>query len=159
MGRKLAWRIAIGLAAVVLATLTWVYVTQVRPLGLYYGKNRAIARTIENLEHSIPAGVNPHQWRELTTLTGIAFGNVCFSPSHASYAEMCRFEADLDAKLREDTPPDIETLRWIWMRLGQTGPHGKQYVERMIQLFDERLEPPAVPAVSGEAQGETGKRL
>lgn len=125
-----------GLLLVLAAT--WLYVTQIRPLELYRGKNRQIADRFRALENQPPDGIDSHVWKEMVTITNIGFGNVFFSPTHASYAELLRFETDLDEKLRTDKPMTVETLRWVWKRLADTGPHGKQYSERMIELFEER---------------------
>lgn len=137
MNRRVILYLAVGAVSVLLLTGGWFYVTQIRPLGLYREKNKEIAQRLFDLKDQVPAGVNPKQWENLTTLTDIGFGNVFFSPKHASYTEMLRFQADLEEKLRADKPIRVETLRWIWKRLSETGPHGKDYSERMIQLFEE----------------------
>lgn len=121
----------------VLAT-AWLYVAKIRPLELYHWKNRQIADRFRALENQPPDGMQPHAWQEMVRITNIGFGNVFFSPTHASYAELLRFDTDLDEKLHTDQPLSVATLRWVWKRLADTGPHGKRYSERMIELFEEQ---------------------
>jgi len=141
LSRSLIRQLAVVFGVVLLIAAATFYLGAVRPWQLYVAKNRHIARQLQSLAHDVPEGVSAHQWTELTTLTGIAFGNVFFSPQHASYDEMLRFQADLNTRLNSDLPRSLATLRWVWHRLEQTGPHGKQYCERMIELFDESAGP------------------
>ena len=54
---------------------------------------------------------------------------------------MVRLRDDLDRKLKGKV--DLDTLVWIWERLGQTGPGGKDYAERFRPMLDQCL--PAGP--------------
>lgn len=126
-----------GLVALLILGCTWFYLDQVRPLGLYRAKSRELSQRLAGLNKPVPAEVTPRAWERLTILTDIAFCNVFYHPSAASYDELLRFESEFQEKLRTDQPVRIETLRWIWKRLGQTGPLGKDYTERMMALFEE----------------------
>lgn len=130
-------RAGVGGLALLLIGGVWFYLSQIRSWGQYRAKNSEIARRLFELKDQVPAGIDPQSWENLTTLTDIGFGNVFFSPQHASYTEMLRFQADLEERLRRDKPIRVETLRWIWKRLAETGPHGKDYSERMVLLFEE----------------------
>jgi hypothetical protein len=46
---------------------------------------------------------------------------------------MYRLREDLEVKLKGNV--DLGTLRWIWHRLGDTGPYGKRYTERYKSAF------------------------
>lgn len=85
-----------------------------------------------------PAHIDPHTWRGVVITLHNLVGNLCFSPSHVSTDEMRRLRAELEAKSRE--PITVETLDWLWWRLGKTGPHGPRYVTRMQPLWDEARE-------------------
>lgn len=137
MYRRAILYAVLGTALLLLIAGIWLCLTQILPLNLYRQKNREIAQRLFDLKEQTPAGIDAQQWENLTTLTDIAFGNVFHSPELASYPEMLQFQSDLEEKLRTDKPIGVETLRWIWKRLSQTGPHGKDYSDRMSLLFEE----------------------
>lgn len=137
MNRQVLRNSALAVLLLCLLMIAGLYMVHVRPFVVYMQKNHQISLKLTSLEPLNPPEVDPTAWKNLVMLTNIAFGNVFHHPSLASYAEMLRFQADLEAKLKSDTPVREPTLRWIWKRLGETGPHGKQYSERMIQLFNE----------------------
>jgi hypothetical protein len=97
--------------------------------------------TIRYLEPSEPSTVDPTVWENARGATITAYANVCFSTGHVSMAEMYRLRRDLDAKLKGQV--DLDTLIWIWERLGKTGPHGESYARRHRPLLDQWL--PARP--------------
>ena len=68
-----------------------------------------------------------------------AYGNICFSPEHTVTVEMYRLRDDLDKKLASGV--HLDTLKWIWNRLGKTGPHGKRYIERHSPSFRDCFPP------------------
>jgi hypothetical protein len=137
--RRFRWpRFALVATAVVtLIGASAFYIVKVRPLGLYRDKNDDIRTLITTFESRTPSGVSEPAWRNLVTLTNIGFGNVFFSPSHATYDELLRFEDDLRRETGPGQPMTIETCQWIWDRLGDTGSKGKAYIEQMRPLFDE----------------------
>lgn len=85
-----------------------------------------------------PEGMNKRAWEWAFTTTYNGFGNVCFSPENVSLEEMRRLNSDLQRKLQE--PPSLEALEWIWNRLGETGPRGRQYIEQKRPLFLEAMD-------------------
>lgn len=88
--------------------------------------SQRIGGKICSLEKRRPATVNPQLWEECVGWASTAQGNICYSEEHASYGAMCRFEQQLDEKLKEDV--DLATIMWIGDRLAETGPHGQQYM-------------------------------
>jgi hypothetical protein len=99
--------------------------------------HREIDDRIRYLEPSDPSSVDPTVWETARGATITAYGNVCFSTSHVSMAEMYRLRRDLDAKLKGKV--DLDTLIWIWERLGDTGPTGKSYSREKRPLLDQWL--------------------
>jgi hypothetical protein len=89
--------------------------------------------SIRSLGPSHPDAVNPSVWDCAHSWVVTAYGNICFSPEHTATAEMYRLRDDLKKKLAGEI--DLNTLKWIWSRLGDTGPHGKQYIERHTPPF------------------------
>jgi hypothetical protein len=103
--------------------------------------HRQMDDTIRYLKPSDPSGVDPAVWDHALGATITAYGNVCFSTEHVSIPEMYRLRDDLDAKLKGKV--DLDTLVWIWERLGETGPPGQSYARRHRPLLDQYL--PARP--------------
>ncbi len=64
-----------------------------------------------------------------------AVGNVCFTPKEVSAEEMARLRVDVERKNRQ--PVTFDTFAWLWSRLGQTGPHGNEYITRMQPMWKE----------------------
>jgi hypothetical protein len=52
---------------------------------------------------------------------------------------MTRYGTDVEAKLAGDV--DLDTLRWIWDRLAETGPNGKAYNEPFRHNLEESIRP------------------
>jgi hypothetical protein len=94
---------------------------------------RQIDSYIRYLKPTPPSTIKPGEWDCAHSWIVNAYCNICFSPEHTAATEMYRLRKDLRAKLRDRI--DLETLKWIWNRLGQTGPYGKQYTERFGPLF------------------------
>lgn len=87
----------------------------------------------EELRERCPPRVNAKAWDEAINWIIIASANICTSPDRVSNAEMAALRADIDERL--EGPVDLETLFWIWDRLGRTGPEGKLYVDRFGEYF------------------------
>jgi hypothetical protein len=103
--------------------------------------HRELDERIRDLKPSDPSGVAPAVWDNALMATSTAYGNVCYSIQHVTTAEMDRLRDDLDAKLKGKV--DLDTLIWIWERLGETGPAGKRYAREKRPLLDQCL--PARP--------------
>ena len=88
--------------------------------------SQRIIKKIRSLEERRSATVSPRLWEECVGWAVTAHCNVCFSEEHASYEAMCRFEEQLDERLKEEI--DLGTIEWIGDRLAETGPHGQQYM-------------------------------
>jgi hypothetical protein len=101
--------------------------------------------TIAGLHGRQPLEVDKNTWEEAVYLTTTAYGNVCYSPEHVSNAEMVRLRNDLDEKLKSKV--GINTLLWIWDRLAQTGPHGRQYITRFKPMLHAIVNPALAGAV------------
>ena len=104
---------------------------------------RRMASSIRSLEPTHPKTIDPRAWECAHSWVQTAYINICFCPEHTSIAEMYRLQEDLDGKLTDEI--DLETLRWIWDRLGNTGPHGKQYIERFRPAFRSCFQRPGAP--------------
>ena len=94
----------------------------------------SVDAVIRNLQPTDPASVTPAVWDCVRGATITAYDNVCVGPEHVSITEMIRLREDLDRKLKGKV--DLDTLVWIWERLGQTGPTGKDYATRFRPLLD-----------------------
>jgi hypothetical protein len=92
---------------------------------------------IDALRSQRPEDVSEQVWEATVGWGCIAFRNICATENHTPYEEMIRFERDLDLKLTEVV--DLKTFHWLWMRLGETGPKGKDYVKRIKWCWDEWL--------------------
>jgi hypothetical protein len=95
--------------------------------------------TIRYLRPTQPAAMNPSVWECAHGWVVTAYVNICFSPEHTATGEMYRLRDDLDKKLASGV--DLDTLKWIWNRLGKTGPHGKRYIERHSPSFRDCFPP------------------
>lgn len=150
--RFLVWLVAlsalVGGGGLGLGLGGWAY--DVWQWRIFAGQRNAMQEIVEAWEHHPPPGVEPATWREVVVVSYNALGNVCFSPNHVSLAEMRRLRADVEAKSRE--PITLQTLDWLWWRLGQTGPHGAEYTTRLLPLWEETRE--WVLAVERKKAGE-----
>lgn len=94
---------------------------------------RQMDATIRYLKPTEPNAVGSGEWDCAHAWVVTAYCNICFSTEHTTTAEMYRLRDDLDRKLTG--PVNLETLKWIWDRLGETGHHGKQYTEHYEPSF------------------------
>lgn len=94
---------------------------------------RRMDSSIRYLQPSAPNSINPCTWDCAHTWVINAYCNICFSTEHTSTAEMYRLRDDLEGKLHGRI--DLGTLKWIWHRLSETGPHGKRYTEEFEPSF------------------------
>ena len=104
----------------------------------YNRGSHRINQKILALEGRRPADVSAKLWDECIAWASIAHGNICFSEEHASYRAMCRFEEQLDEKLKEDV--SLSTIAWIGERLAETGPHGQQYMRTWRKQWELTIE-------------------
>jgi hypothetical protein len=125
------WKLMVAVA--VLSVLLGFCVLPVFELNAYHRLQRQTDTSIRYLRPTDPQAVSPVAWECASGWTITAYGNICFSPEHVSYAELCRFRDDLDRKLAGKIDPS--TLIWIWDRLAETGPHGQRYVRRFKPIF------------------------
>jgi hypothetical protein len=130
----------LGLLAVVLVggPLTWFLWNAVPMMRYIQRSRRIINQKIIALEGRRPANVAPELWSECVAWASIAYCNTCFSEEHASYQAMCRFEQQLDEKLKGDV--DLTTFVWIADRLAETGPRGKEYISRWREQLNRSLQ-------------------
>jgi hypothetical protein len=103
-----------------------------------YGReHRATHEVLMGLSSRRPPNIDAEVWEIATAWAGTAYCNVCFSPAHVPFDELCRVHTDLDEALKG--PVDLETIDWIWDRLGRTGPTGREYQERFELSYREEL--------------------
>lgn len=100
---------------------------------------RQMDMPIRSLRPTQPNSIPPGVWDCAHGWVVTAYGNICFSPEHTDTAEMYRLRDDLKVKLNGQI--DLGTLRWIWARLSETGPHGKRYTDRFGASFRECFPP------------------
>jgi len=130
--------VVVGVVTLIVVSLSFC----IAPIATHVEFNRAgiaMDKQLRDLRPTHPDAVDPIIWKHAHSWIMTAHCNVCFSAEHTSVDEMYRLQADLDGKLAEEV--DLDTLRWIWDRLGATGPHGKQYTERFGQLFRDTIRP------------------
>jgi hypothetical protein len=101
----------------------------------FRAEHDALAAILTRWQQSPPARVDPRVWREVVVVVHNAMGNVCFTYQHVPVAEMRRLRREVEAQARG--PVTLDTLEWLWNRLGQTSPHGAEYIQRMRPLWDE----------------------
>jgi len=99
----------------------------------YVRHQRATAVLIESLQERCPADVDAKIWDAATGWAITAYHNVCFSEEHVPLAELRKFRQDVEQKLQDDV--DLSTVDWIWSRLEQCSPHGRQYVARFEPVY------------------------
>jgi hypothetical protein len=90
---------------------------------------------IRYLRPTEPNNINPYAWDCIHDRVVTAYCNICSSPGHPATVEMYRLRKDLEVKLGGEI--GLDTLKWIWARLGETGPGGKRYIERFEPWFRE----------------------
>jgi hypothetical protein len=130
------------------------YLQAIRPWTQYFDEKRAIDRLLRQWwEGHPPPGVDANRWEATWVTAYNGFGNVCFSPNHASLREMHCLKAELEAKIR--VPATLASVRWFWDRLAETGPHGKEYITRMTPLLEEAMEEQAGPAAAADLRPRT----
>ncbi len=92
---------------------------------------------IMDLSKYPPPDASEHHWLNLCHEVVAARGNALFSLSHVSIEEVRRLEADVQQRLAGETQPDLETLDWIWNRIGECGSKPNQYITYRRPAFDE----------------------
>jgi hypothetical protein len=105
---------------------------------------RQIESSINHLQPTNPKAIDPKQWECARGAIKTALCNL--TPGNTSNAEMAQLRDDLESKLTEEI--DLDTMWWIWERIGGTGPFGKQYIERF--QFMQHCIPRARPALAAE---------
>ena len=110
-------------------------VSQWRSQRRYNHKSGQIQEKINTLRSQKPDSISEEMWNECLDWAGIAHVNICFSERHAPYEALCRFEKQLDEKLKQQI--DLSTIEWIGKRLEETGPHGHRYMNTSTQWWKE----------------------
>jgi hypothetical protein len=106
-------------------------------LSRYSQAGTRINQKIAALVQRRPQNVSEALWKNSVDWTSIALCNVCFDEEHAPYAEMLRYERELDERL--EGPVDLKLLDWARLRLAETGSHGRRYVERWRPDWDASI--------------------
>lgn len=128
---------------IALTALAAIMLALVRPalfvwnLHVYGQKSHHIRALIMSLRDQRPSDIPDHAWEEGINWTVTAHCNVCFSPDHASFENMCIYGQQLEEKLQGKI--DASTLEWVWDRLAETGPQGKRYTDQFRGQFKESL--------------------
>jgi hypothetical protein len=122
---------------VVVGLLVWIAPKWVAR-NKYIHCSRRINEKIKSLDERRPATIDPRLWDDCVAWASIAHCNICFSEEHASYEAMCRFEGQLDQKLKGEV--DLATIEWIGDRLAETGPHGQRYMRDWREQWKARIQ-------------------
>ena len=117
--------------------LVWIASNAV-PQMRYNQRSHRINEKIIALRERQPPNVSERLWTECVAWASIAHCNICFSEGHTSYEAMCRFEEQLDEKLQGEV--DLDTIEWIGERLAETGPHGRQYMNKWREQWKSMHE-------------------
>jgi hypothetical protein len=135
-------RIVIVFLVIPLAGGLVYYLLAIWPMAQFFEEKKVIEQLLHQWwEGRPPLGIDEHRWQETWGLAYNGYGNVCFTSNHVSLQEMKRLKADIQEKMQQ--PATMARLRWFWDRLGETGPHGKQYIKQMTPLMDEAIREPA----------------
>ena len=135
-------RISLTKALVIVALAALLLSFLIAPVGRqmeWRGLAREMDTSIRYLKPTQPNSIASGTWDCAHGWVITAYCNICFSPEHTTTAEMYRLREDLEKKLNGKI--DLGTLRWTWIRLGETGPHGKQYIERFEPAFRDCFPP------------------
>lgn len=130
-------RVMAVMAGVAIAVWLAIAVPQVYAIRRYNLASARINQKIVALELRRPSDVPAEVWQASVAWTSIAICNICFSERHAPYAELLRYERELDERL--EGPVDLRLLEWARLRLAETGPHGRRYVERWRPDWDASI--------------------
>lgn len=101
----------------------------------FYRVYHRINEKVISLFDRRPPEVSPESWEKAVAWAGIAAGNILFSETYTSYEAMCKFETQLDEKLKGEI--GIETMHWIGKRLEETGPSGDRYMNTSIKWWKQ----------------------
>jgi hypothetical protein len=134
--RRTKWLVVFGLLAAVAFCIAlpalWIW-----PQFVYGRERSAGYEVVAQLVDRRPADVTPAVWEVATSSAITAYANVCFSDEHVPIDELRRFHADSKARLEGEV--NLATIDWVWQRLGETGPHGRQYRDRFESQYRDRL--------------------
>jgi hypothetical protein len=85
--------------------------------------------SIRNMQPTDPLETDPRIWACARNCVLTAYGNICFDPEHTTIIEMYRLRDDLKVELQGRI--NLETLKRLWKRLGETGAVGKSYILKL----------------------------
>jgi hypothetical protein len=135
--RRMKWLVVFSLLAAVAFCIAlpalWIW-----PQFVYGRERSAGHEVVTQLVDRRPADVPPAVWEEATTWAITAYANVCFSESHVPLDELRRFRVDSEERFEGEV--NLATIDWVWQRLGETGPHGRQYRDRFEPQYRENLK-------------------
>src|SRR5690606_17197993 len=96
---KVPRNLLIVVLAFTFVVLVWT-VLRIAPTIRYNQRSYRINQKIWALEARRPPEISEKMWSECIAWASIAHGNICFSEGHTSYQAMCKFEKQLDEKLK-----------------------------------------------------------
>jgi hypothetical protein len=138
---KTMWGIVGLLLVVGIGFAGYCYLQIAHPWQLFRQETQAAQRLLDSrvLCSPPPAGVSEHPWIDATGFLWTAYVNIFFSPHSTDMDEMRRFRLDLQQYLDTVNSVDVETLRWIWLRLGKSGGRSEAYIKRHTCFFEDRV--------------------
>jgi len=91
------------------------------------------------IQHNVPT----ETWENATNWATVAYQNICFSDGHVPLKELKEFVHDAEVELNGMV--DLNAVDWVWTRLAETGPHGKEYrddwePEYRMTVYGESIE-------------------
>ena len=131
-------RLVVGVVlAATFVFLTWVAVRTWQLERYYHEQSSGHELLVQLKRDRRPENLDSKVWEEAVGWAITAHANVCFSESHVPIDELRRFRADLEKRL--DGEVDLATVDWIWQRLAETGPHGRQYREKFEPQYRDHV--------------------
>ena len=105
---------------------------------LRYARQKEVGvKMIQSLRERRPAAVPSQTWDTATGWAITAFHNVCFSERCVTYEELVRFTDDASLRLAGEV--SLESVDWVWARLGKTGPLGREYVAKWEPIYRDNV--------------------
>lgn len=122
----------------VLAILLRYVIVPIGRIDQWMRLERKIESRIRHLQPSEPNSIDPNVWNCARQWILYALGESCQVPGNPANHELMRLIEDLEAKLQGKV--DLETLKWIWYRLGKVGRSGESYTRSFMPQFQKCLE-------------------
>jgi hypothetical protein len=129
------WAIAVAICLALLVYSVYSVARVSIPFWRYNHERSRIKEIVASWELAPLNERRPNRWDAAWLETYNAVGNVCFSERQVSYDEICRIR--IETERMNEQPLQMETLKWMWARLQDSGQYGKTYTGRRQRIWDE----------------------